>query len=220
MYIVLNADQQGDPAAYPQWCNLSCFRTTQAATADVEPHYHDAAEIWLWHRGRAEGEVDGKAVALCPGVMVYTPAGSLHAYRAGAEHANTGIIPRREPWMRQGRLHPEETGETPSPEIPPFHVPAEQNTAAAPAVFPAGAFLKSAYAARVQKGGSVLRSSLQSWTAILVREGRLAGNVGGEMVAVAEPDLLVLDCGAAVDFRAESASELAFAVGWPSGADQ
>lgn len=220
MHTILNADQQGDPAAYPRWCNLSCFRNTRAATADIEPHYHDAAEVWLWHEGTADGEVDGAPVPLSPGVMVYTPAGSLHAFRAEAEHANTGIIPRRESWMRTGRLHPEETGETPTPEIPPFALAAERNTAAAPAVFPEAAFLRNAYSARCHEGAEIHRTTLSSWAAILVREGRIAGTVDGESVVVAEPDLLILDRGATVDLRADVSSELAFAVGWPPEADR
>ena len=63
MHVVLSNEEQNRPEAYPAWCNLSWFHNCRDITGDVETHYHDAAEIWLWHEGTAEGVVDGKEVS-------------------------------------------------------------------------------------------------------------------------------------------------------------
>ena len=121
MYVVLKSTEQGQPDAYPAWCSTSWFHDFRDITSDVESHYHDAAEIWLWHEGGADGVVDGEKVSLVPGVMVYTPAKCLHDYRAHGRHSNTGIGPRPESWMRSGHLHVEKTGENLSPEMAAYH---------------------------------------------------------------------------------------------------
>ena len=215
MHVVLGKEEQNRPEAYPQWCNLSWFHDCRGLTGDVKPHYHDAAEIWLWHEGGADGVVDGEEVSLDPGVMVYTPAGCLHAYRARGRHSNTGILPRRESWMRAGHLHVDQTGEDPSPEMPAFHFLPQENTPQSPAVFPPGAFLKAAYRGHYEAGAKVLDTVPSGWLAILVREGRLAATLDGSSVVLNEPELLIIGRSSAVTVAAETASELAFAVGWP-----
>ncbi len=215
MHVILSQQDQGRPEAYPEWCNLSWFYNCCRITGDVEPHYHDAAEIWLWHEGAAGGVVDGEEVSLCPGVMVYAPAGCLHSYRAHDQHSNTGIVPRWESWMRPGHLHVEETGENPSPEMPAFHFPPEDNHPRCPAVFPPGAFLKTAYRGRYEAAANVLNTVTTSWMAILVREGRLAATIDGSAMAVNVPELLIVDQSCSMEVRAETASELVFAVGRP-----
>ena len=215
MYVVLNPEQQNQPESYPDWCNLSWFHDCRGITGDVEPHYHDAPEIWLWHEGSAEGVVDGEKIALSPGAMVYTPAGCLHSYQAHGQHSNTGIVPRRESWMRHGHLHVEETGESPSSEMPAFHFGPEEGLPGDPAVFPRGAFLKAAYRGQYEANTDVLQTTTTGWTAILVREGRLAATVDRNAVVVSGPDLLIVGRSCSMEARAEVACELAFAVGWP-----
>ena len=63
MHVVLSEEEQNRPEAYPEWCNLSWFYNCRGITGDAEPHYHDAAEIWLWHEGAADGVVEGKEVS-------------------------------------------------------------------------------------------------------------------------------------------------------------
>jgi len=215
VHIVLSNEDQNRPEAYPEFCHLGWFHNCRARTGDVEPHYHDAAEIWLWHEGTADGVVDGREVALRPGVMVYTPPGCLHSYRAHGRHSNTGITPRPESWMRRGHLHVEETGAPPSPEMPAFCFAPAENPPGAPAVFPPGAFLKTACRGQYEAGADVLKTVTAGWLAVLVREGRLAVAVDGAAVAVNESELLIAGPACAVEARAQAASELAFAVGWP-----
>ena len=217
MYLVLNNDEQNQPESYPKWCNLSWFHDCRGIQGNVEPHYHDAAEIWLWHEGSADALVDAHPISMYPGLMVYTPAGCLHSYQADGQHSNTGIVPRLAPSMRHGHLHVEQTRESPSPEIPAFHFLPEENHPEAPAVFPPAAFLKSAYRGQYEAGASVLQVTLPSWAAVLVREGRLAVTIDGNALEVNEYELLILDCDSVVEIRAKTACELAFAIGWSPG---
>ena len=94
MYVVLSIEDRVKLNAYPQWCNLGYFRDYRDINGHTERHYHDVAEIWLWHEGRADGVVEDEDVDLRPGVMVYTPAGCQHAYHSHGLHSNTGIMPR------------------------------------------------------------------------------------------------------------------------------
>lgn len=215
MHVILGDEEQNQAEAYPEWCDLSWFHNCKDITVDVELHYHDAPEIWLWHEGAADGIVDGQEIALTPGVMVYTPPGCLHSYHARGRHSNTGIVPRMREGQRGGHLHVDETGENPVPEMPAFHVAPEDSHAQHPAAFPPGAFLQSAYRATYEADDRVLRAVTTGWTAILVREGSLAATVDGSEVELGESELLIVDRSCSVDVRAAAASEVAFAFGWP-----
>lgn len=216
MHVLLDADQQNRPENYPPWCNLSWFHNCVGIDADVERHYHDLGEIWLWHEGRAEGEVGGETVPLRPGVMVYTPAGCQHAYRRQTRHSNTGIVPRGHPGVRRGHLHVDETGEAPVPETAPFWFAADENTPASPARFPREAFLESAYHGGYARGEQVWKGSRDAWWALLVRAGRLTGLVEGTSRSVATGELLIVHAGTHADIRAAAPSDVVFAFGWPS----
>ncbi len=215
MYVLLDEAEQNRPDAYPEWCDLSWFHNCRSISGDVERHYHDAPEIWLWHEGDAEAVVDGEPASLCPGVVVYTPAGCLHSYQQHGRHSNTGIVPQLLPSMRRGHLPPDETGEQPSPEASAFCLGPEENDWRPPAVFPAEAFLRSAYSGQYQSGDTVLRTTTEGWVAILAREGSLGGTVDGGAIEISEPQLLILGPLSVIQLRARTACEVAFAVGWP-----
>ena len=117
--------------------------------------------------------------------------------------------------MRHGHLHVEETGENPSPQMSAFHFSPEESRPEGPALFPPGAFLKTVYRGQYEAGTGVLQTVTTSWMAILVREGRLAATLDGSSMVLNEPELLILGRSSAVTVAAETASELAFAVGWP-----
>lgn len=218
-HVILNAEEQSRYEAYPPWCNLSWFQNCpygQEAGGIVEAHYHDFVEIWLWHQSCADGVVDGQAVKMSPGVMAYNPVGSIHSYVFHGFHSNTGICPRRRPGARGGHLHVEETGENPYPDMPAIILMPERNNPAHPAILPKSAFLQNAYSGQFNKGKTVFKGKTKSWLAILVREGHLTGNVDGENVDLLEPMLLIVDQGATVKLKAETASDAAFAVGRPT----
>ena len=215
MHVMLDADAQNDPDSYPAWCNLSWFHDCANLDMDVERHYHDHAEIWLWHSGRAEGTVGERAVDLYEGVMVYTSAGCQHAYKQIAPHSNTGITPRADRPVRRGHLHVEETGESPTAEMPPFWYAPTDNTPAHPAAFPRQAFLQSACAGRFDANDAVWQGSRNAWWAALVREGELNAAVDGQTESIDAGELLIVRAGADIDLRAAVPSEVAFAIGWP-----
>lgn len=215
MHIILGYEDQNQAEAYPEWCDLSWFHNCKDITVDVELHYHDAPEVWLWHEGAADGIVGGREVALTPGVMVYTPPGCLHSYQARGRHSNTGIVPRMREGQRGGHLHVDETGEDPVPEMPAFHFAPEDSLPSDPTVFPSGAFLKSAYCATYAADDRVLRTMTTGWTALLVREGSLAATVDDSEVELGESELLIVDRSSSVDVKAVTASEVAFAFGRP-----
>ena len=116
--------------------------------------------------------------------------------------------------MRDGHLHVEETAENLSPEMPAFHLRPGESHPRCPAVFPSGAFLKTAYRGQYEAGANVWNTVTTSWMAILVREGRLAATVDGTAVVINEPELLIVEQSCSMEVRAEAACDLAFAVGW------
>ena len=215
MHVLLSQEEQNQPAPYPPWCNLSWFYNCRGISGDVELHYHDAAEIWLWHEGTGESVVDGQDIPLRPGTMVYTPAGCQHSYQTTGKHSNTGIVPRKEDWMRTGHLHVLETGESPTPEMASFHFPSEANQPGNPVRSPTGAFLSSAFHGTFDAGENIMRTTTSGWTAILVREGILEAIVDETSLVVREPELLIASDSSQLDLRAQTASEVVFAVGWP-----
>lgn len=215
MYKILNTQQQSDPALYPEWTNLGWFQNVRGITCDIEEHYHDAPEIWLWHEGGADGIFEGTPVDLHHGVLVYTPAKCLHSYKAHGMHSNTGISPKLDSTMRSGHLHLEETGELLIPEMASFHLPCKQNNPASPVDFPSGAFLKNAYCGEFNTGDTVYDNTCDNWIAILIREGQISGTVDGEELIAREGDLLIVSAGSKVKLHTDADSEIAFAIGWP-----
>lgn len=215
MYTILNIQEQGNPALYPEWTNLGWFQNVRGITCDIEEHYHDAPEIWLWHEGGADGIFEDVPIDLHHGVLVYTPAKCLHSYKAHGMHSNTGISPKLDASMRPGHLHLEETGECLMPEMPAFHLPQNLNTPANPVDFPSGAFLKNAYCGRFCTGDIVWESCCSSWVGILIREGRISGTVDREEIIASEGDLLIISSGSKARLHSNAESETAFAVGWP-----
>lgn len=212
-YVILGFEEQNNYDNYPEWCDLCWFHNCVGVDCDIEKHYHDTVEIWLWHRGSAEGVIDGNNVALYPGVMVYASRGSLHQYNQDGKHNNTGISPRVAPDVRVGHLHIEETGEDPRPEFPAFWFTPEENNPRHPAEFPEKAFLRHAYRGEFKKGDVVCDENKDVWWGVLVREGALAGSVDGEDVDLPEGSLLLIRPGVKVYLKAKADSEAAFAVG-------
>ena len=215
MYIILDRQEQNQPERYPAWCGLSWFHNCVDIDADVERHYHDLPEIWLWHQGRAHGLVGDEPVPLRPGVMVYTPAGCQHAYTHETRHSNTGITPRAHRPVRRGHLHVVETGEDPVAEMPAFWFAPEDKAPAAPARFPRGAFLHGAYRGLYAAEDPVWNGGRDAWWALLVRQGRLVGHIEGRPHDLVAGQLLITSAATPVDLHAATASDVAFALGRP-----
>lgn len=220
MYAILRGDEINDRSRYPAWCNLSWFCNCRDSDSSVELHYHDMAEIWLWHKGSATGVVAGEYVELHPRVMLYTPEKCLHGYHCHGVHSNTGISPRIPAGGRPGHLHFQETGE--KLESPMSHVflAPEANNAGKPAELPKSAFLRHAYADRFAANAVVWDRACDAWTGILVRVGSVAGDLDNENLRLGEDELLILPEGCRPALRAACDSEVAFAVGWPASSDR
>ena len=197
------------------WCNLSSFHHYRGVAKDVEPHYHATGdEIWVWGAGSADGIVDGQAVDLRRGVVVYTPVGCIHEYAMRTKHDNTGIQPRLRPGAgRNPHRRVGEHGPAPEPRMSAFWFLPEENTPQRPAVFPKGAFLRSAYRCEYNTGESVSRGRRDAWWALLVWEGCSAGDVDGRPVDLGRDDVLVVSAGSEATLTAAADAELVFAIG-------
>lgn len=213
-HVIMDEQEQDQRDKYPSWCGLGWFHDCRG-DSDVEPHYHDHAEIWLWHEGSAEGVAGNESLHLRRGMMLYTPAGCIHSYRHTTSYRNTGITPKRSASMRCGHLHVEETGENPTPEMPAFWFDSEDNKPGMPALFPRQAFLQSAYSGRYGASERVWQGKRDGWWALLVREGCLAGRAEQEPLKLSEGELLIVPSGEGIELVAETESEVAFALGWP-----
>ncbi|HRJ73264.1 MAG TPA: AraC family ligand binding domain-containing protein [Terrimicrobiaceae bacterium] len=215
MHVILTAREQDHPDHYPAWSPLGWFRNVRGMQGDVENHYHDIPEAWIWHEGSAFGIIAGAPVELTPGTAVYLPPGCLHSYAAHGRHSNTGIAPRRGAAMRAGHLHPEETGESPSPASAPVHLPPHENTAERPGELPQGSFLRNIYSGWFPAGAPIWRGTCAAWMALLIRTGGAEGIAGPHPFVLGEGDALIVQAGTDWQLAAGSDSDIAFAIGWP-----
>ena len=116
------------PDPFPQWARLRCLRTYPGGQPGegVEPHYHDADEIWLFGGGHGEVWVDGTMSPITPNTLVYTPMGSIHRFQMFSRHEVTACVTRLERDRRPLHLYPEEHG-APLPTAPPIVVAGADN---------------------------------------------------------------------------------------------
>jgi mannose-6-phosphate isomerase-like protein (cupin superfamily) len=216
MYVVLAPEALDRPEAYPEWCSLGWFRNYRHLTGDVETHYHDLPEVYLWHEGTAAAVIAGQAVAMRPGLVAYTAAGDHHSYAVAGRHSNTGLAPKAFPGCRSGHLHTQTTGESPRPSVPSFWVAPEENPFAAPRELPRHCFARHIASARFTTAQTVLQRAATSWLALLVREGEIRVQADGQTLEVPENHLLVAAPGTRLCVVALSAAEVALAEGWPT----
>ena len=113
---------------YPGWTAMNVFRDFpgQVRGAGVEPHYHDADEIWLFYSGRGEVWLDRKSFEITPNTAVYTPMGAVHRFQMFTDFGDATIVTRLERQRRAAHLLVEEAG-PPVPTVPGFVVPGAGN---------------------------------------------------------------------------------------------
>jgi mannose-6-phosphate isomerase-like protein (cupin superfamily) len=117
-----NTDYWGQDAS-PQWTAIGSFiyHPSQKTGAGVEPHYHDADEIWIFRCGRGEAWIDGQSYEVTPNTVVYTPMGSVHRFQMFTDFDNASIVTRLERQERINHLLVEQDG-PPVPTVPGFVV--------------------------------------------------------------------------------------------------
>jgi mannose-6-phosphate isomerase-like protein (cupin superfamily) len=113
---------------YPAWTPLRTYRPfpNQRRGAGVEPHYHDADEIWLFTSGRGEVWLNDQRFPVTPNTVVYTPMGTVHRFQMFTDFENVAMVTRLERQRRPIHITVEEDG-PPVPSVPGFVVPGEQN---------------------------------------------------------------------------------------------
>lgn len=216
MYKVLTKDELGRSKAYPEWSELGWFQNYRQIRSNVELHYHDLAEIYLWHEGQVDAEIGGRPVLMRAGMVAYTAAGDQHSYIAGGSYSNTGIMQKSFQGCRSGHLHVNETGENPKAKVPSFLVNPEENPFAMPKELPRYCFARHVTSGRFNDGQTVLKRITDSWLGLLVREGRLSVSVEDQMVDVPENHLFIASQGVELNVFSSGSSEVALAEGWPN----
>src|SRR6266851_1243102 len=121
-YVILDSAvnrQYWGQGLYPQWAALSFlqFNPGQRAGEGVEPHYHDADEIWLFLSGRGEVWLDGQSSAITPNTLVYTPMGVIHRFQMFTDFENCNAVTRLERAKGPIHIYPEVHG-PPQPTVP------------------------------------------------------------------------------------------------------
>ena len=92
----------------------------------VEPHYHDADEVWIFGYGRGEAWIDGRVFEVTDNTAVYTPMGAIHRFQMFTDFENVSVVTKLERRKRDTHLDPREHGE-PAPTVPGLVVPGAEN---------------------------------------------------------------------------------------------
>ena len=112
----------------PDWTVVGSIKhyPTEGMGTGVEPHYHDADEVWIFVGGRGEAWIDGRLYELTDNTAVYTPMGAIHRFQMFTEYDNVSVVTKLERRKRDTHLFPEEHG-TPVPTVPGFVLPGAEN---------------------------------------------------------------------------------------------
>ena len=141
----------------PDWTAVGSIKhyPNEGMGMGVEPHYHDADEVWIFGYGRGEAWIDGQVFEVTDNTAVYTPMGATHRYQMFTDYDTVSVVTKLERQKRDTHLYPEEHG-APVPTVPGFVVPgartrARSPTAASAAPSPISASSTSSPAARSSK---------------------------------------------------------------------
>ena len=113
----------------PDWTIVGSikYHATEGMGSGVEPHYHDADEVWVFGDGRGEAWIDGRVFEVTDNTAVYTPMGAIHRFQMFTDFDNVSVVTKLERQKRDDHLYPEEHG-APVPTVPGFVVPGAENT--------------------------------------------------------------------------------------------
>ena len=122
-----NFDYSGQDVS-PDWTVIGTFMYHPHAGVGgaVEPHYHDADEIWIIGSGRGEAWIDDQTYEVTPNTVVYTPMGAVHRRQMFTEFDDASVVTRLERQKRADHLHVEVHG-PPVPTVPGFVIPGAEN---------------------------------------------------------------------------------------------
>ena len=122
-----NIDYWGQDVS-PEWTAIGTFiyHPFQKKVNAVEPHYHDADEIWIFGSGHGEAWIDGQCYEVTPNTTVYTPMGSVHRFQMFTDFDTSSIVTRLERRKRADHLLVDSDG-PPTPTVPGFVVPGDAN---------------------------------------------------------------------------------------------
>lgn len=114
--------------ASPDWTVINSFMWHPAGGSGlgVEPHYHDADEVWIFASGNGEASVGGKTYDVTPNTVVYTPMGTVHRFQMLTEFDNVSVVTRLERQKRPIHILEEVDG-PPVPTVPGFVIQGTDN---------------------------------------------------------------------------------------------
>ena len=112
----------------PDWTVVGSIKhyPSEGMGVGVEPHYHDADEVWIFVGGRGEAWIDGQVHKVTDNTAVYTPMGAIHRFQMFTDFENVSVVTKLERQERDTHLYPEEHGE-PVSTVPGFVVPGAEN---------------------------------------------------------------------------------------------
>ena len=112
----------------PDWTVVGSIKhhPTERMGVGVEPHYHDADEVWIFVGGRGEARIDGRVYEVTDNTAVYTPMGATHRFQMFTDFENVSVVTKLERRKRVDHLYPDEHG-APVPTVPGFVVPGAGN---------------------------------------------------------------------------------------------
>ena len=197
-YWIISKDSNNDywgQDASPKWTALGSFiyHPAQKRGAGVEPHYHDADEIWMFATGHGEAWIDGQSFEITPNTTVYTPMGSVHRFQCFTEFDTVSLVTRME---RQKRVHHilVELEGPPVPTVPGFVVPGEDNNgpiANRGARCPFSELRHASFSA----GDGVAESELPANEHWLVETGSITLSIDGFRIELFSGDVAMLKAG-------------------------
>ena len=190
-----NSDYWGQDAS-PQWTAIGSFiyHPSQTKGAGVEPHYHDADEIWMFGCGCGEVWVDGQSYEVTPNTGVYTPMGSVHRFQMFTDFYNASVVTRLERQKRADHLLVESDG-NPVPTVPGFVVAGDENVGPIPDRGTRCNFTELR-TVQLEPGNGLEPSRLDANEHWLVTSGTLCLTVDGLGVELSAGDVAMMRAGA------------------------
>jgi len=185
----------------PEWTVIGTFmyHSPEKRGSGVEPHYHDADEIWIFGAGHGEAWIDGRSYPVKPNTTVYTPMGSVHRFHMFTDFDNSSVVTRLERQKRPGHLYRETDG-PPVPTVPGFVLPGDENHGPIADRGPRCPFTELR-TVEFAAGEAVQRAQLAGNEHWLAKEGGLLLEVDGFEVELLPGDVAMMRAGATRSLR-------------------
>ena len=193
----------------PEWTVIGTFmyHPPEKKGSGVEPHYHDADEIWICGEGQGEAWIDGQSYAVTPNTTVYTPMGSVHRFHMFTDFDNSSVVTRLERRKRPDHLYPEIDGK-PAPTAQGFVLTGNSNHGPIADRGPRCPFTELR-TVEFGPGQSVEEAPLARNEHWLVKEGALQLEVDGFEVELLPGDVAMTRAGATRSLRCPKGAKAA-----------